>query len=82
MQNKIRRNAFLSIDFFRSSRAALAVLSAGASLVTASAASASQGPGIAPGTASAVTQLGMAIVVYGASASVIAAGLIGAMRRR
>jgi hypothetical protein len=43
---------------------------------------ASQGPGGAPGTASPVTQLVMAIVVYGSSALVLAAGLIGSLRRR
>ncbi len=42
---------------------------------------ASQGPGAGPGTASPVTQLIMAIVVYGVSALVIGAGLIGALRR-
>jgi hypothetical protein len=44
-------------------------------------ASASQGPGGGPGTASSVTQLTMAVVVYGAAALVIGAGLIGAVRR-
>jgi hypothetical protein len=46
----------------------------------AGAAFASQGPGGGPGTASAAMQLAMAILVYGASALVIAAGLIGAVR--
>jgi hypothetical protein len=55
--------------------AALALLSAGDAF-------ASQGPGIAPGTVGAATQLGMAIAVYGAAALVVAAGLIGALRRR
>jgi hypothetical protein len=44
-------------------------------------ASASQGPGGGPGTASSFTQLTMAVVVYGAAALVIGAGLIGAVRR-
>jgi hypothetical protein len=35
-----------------------------------------------PGTAGSFTQLVMAIVVYGASALVVGAGLIGAVRRR
>ena len=48
----------------------------------AHAAFASQGPGGGQGTAGSFTQLGMAIFVYGASALVIGAGLIGAMRRR
>ena len=43
---------------------------------------ASQGPGGGPGTASSVTQLAMAILVYGSSALVIGAGMIGAVRRR
>ena len=42
---------------------------------------ASQGPGGGPGTASSFTQLAMAIVVYGTSALVIGAGLIGLVRR-
>jgi hypothetical protein len=42
---------------------------------------ASQGPGAGPGTASHFTQLTMAILVYGVSALVIGAGLIGAVRR-
>ena len=46
-----------------------------------SAAFASQGPGAAPGTASSFIQLTMAILVYGAAALVIGAGLIGAVRR-
>lgn len=44
-------------------------------------ANASQGPGIAPGTASASLQLTMAIMVYGLSAAAIAAGAIGAFRK-
>jgi hypothetical protein len=43
---------------------------------------ASQGPGVATGTASHFTQLAMAIIVWGTSALVIGIGLIGAMRRR
>jgi hypothetical protein len=46
------------------------------------AALASQGPGTGPGTASGLTQLAMAIIVYGTSALVIVAGLIGAARGR
>jgi hypothetical protein len=60
---------------------ALSLMSAGASLC-ANAALASQGPGVGPGTASPVTQLVMAIIVYGTSALVIGAGLIGAARGR
>ncbi|WP_371423561.1 hypothetical protein [Tardiphaga sp.] len=45
-------------------------------------AQASQGPGVMHGTAGTTTQLAMAIIVYGGSAMVIAAGLIGAVRQR
>jgi hypothetical protein len=45
------------------------------------AALASQGPGTSAGTASGFTQLAMAILVYGASAFVVGAGLIGALRK-
>jgi hypothetical protein len=63
------------------SRVALAVTWTKA-LLFANAALASQGPGGGPGTAGHLTQLVMAIVVYGASALVVGAGLIGAARRR
>jgi hypothetical protein len=53
-----------------------------ASLLGTSAAFASQGPGGGLGTASPFTQLAMAILVYGVSAVVVGAGLIGAARRR
>jgi hypothetical protein len=59
---------------------ALAALT-GALLTIADAAIASQGPGVAAGTASSFTQAMMAILVYGASALVVAGGLIGALRR-
>jgi hypothetical protein len=51
-------------------------------LLPAGSAFASQGPGGGMGTASAFTQLAMAILVYGASALIVGAGLIGALRRR
>jgi hypothetical protein len=51
-------------------------------LLATSAAFASQGPGGGPGTAGSLTQLAMAILVYGTSALVVGAGLIGAARRR
>jgi len=63
------------------SRFAVALTSA-AALLFADAALASQGPGGGLGTASPFTQLVMAIIVYGSSALVIGAGLIGAVRRR
>ena len=47
----------------------------------ASTALASQGPGASMGTASPFTQLAMAVLVYGMSALVVGAGLIGAVRR-
>ena len=50
-------------------------------LLIAGAALASQGPGTAQGTATDSTQLTMAVLVYGAVALVICAGLIGALRR-
>jgi hypothetical protein len=43
---------------------------------------ASQGPGAGAGTAGQFTQLAMAVLVYGTSALVVGAGLIGALRRR
>ena len=62
----------------RSAAFALAV----ASIVLASdAALAAQGPGTGAGTASHFTQLAVAIFVYGASALVVGAGLIGALRK-
>jgi hypothetical protein len=59
---------------------AAAAIAAGVSW--ADAAFASQGPGGGPGTASGFTQLAMAIIVYGTSALVVGAGLIGMTRRR
>ena len=44
------------------------------------AALASQGPGAGPGTAGHLTQLAMAIVIYGGCALIVAAGLIGGLR--
>ncbi len=55
---------------------------AGGMLAAAGTALASQGPGVTPGTAGASLQLAMAILVYGCSALLIAAGLIGAARHR
>jgi hypothetical protein len=51
-------------------------------LISAPIALASQGPGGGPGTASASTQLVMAIVIYGGVALLFAAGLIGLLKRR
>ena len=62
------------------SRCAVAVLLTLTS--AASTALASQGPGTGPGTASALTQLVMAIVVYGAVTLIMAAGLARLLMRR
>jgi hypothetical protein len=45
------------------------------------AALASQGPGTGMGTAGHFTQLAMAVLVYGMSALVVGAGLVGALRQ-
>lgn len=66
----------------RISRVAFAAAAMAAVWLPASAALASQGPGGGPGTASDLTQLVMAIIVYGMSALVVGAGLIGAARQR
>ena len=71
-----------SLTRHRISRLAFAAISAVAGLSWANAAFASQGLGGGPGTASSFTQLAMAILVYGTSALVVGAGLIGATRRR
>lgn len=66
----------------RVARYAFGAASMLACLSFAGAALASQGPGGGPGTASQLTQLAMAVIVYGTSALVVGAGLIGAARRR
>jgi hypothetical protein len=66
----------------RLSRFAFAATAMVVCLSWTGAAFASQGPGGGPGTASSFTQLVMAIIVYGTSALVVGAGLIGAARRR
>jgi hypothetical protein len=69
-------------SFMRASvaRVTLAAI-ASAVLLSANAALASQGPGGGMGTASPFIQFAMAVLVYGTSAIVVAAGLIGAARR-
>jgi hypothetical protein len=62
-------------------RAALLALAVTSIALASQAALASQGPGTSAGTASTFTQLAMAILVYGTSALVIGAGLIGALRK-
>jgi hypothetical protein len=60
----------------RLSRAAIAACA----LLPAAGAFASQGPGGGMGTAGTLTQVAMAILVYGGSALIVGAGLIGALR--
>jgi hypothetical protein len=64
------------------SRIAVVTAAIAAGSLPAGAAFASQGPGGGLGTASGFTQLAMAILVYGSSAAIVAAGLIGAARQR
>ena len=64
------------------SRAAPAMTSIAAAVLWSSAALASQGPGAGMGTASPLTQTVMAVLVYGLSAIIVGAGLIGVVRRR
>ena len=52
-----------------------------AMLLPAAGAFASQGPGGGMGSASNFTQIAMAVLVYGAAALIVGAGLIGALRR-
>ena len=51
-------------------------------LLPAASALASQGPGGGMGSASSFMQSAMAVLVYGISALVVGAGLIGALLRR
>jgi hypothetical protein len=53
-----------------------------AALLLPASALASQGPGGGMGTAGNVTQIAMAVLVYGTAALIVGAGLIGALRRR
>jgi len=87
--NRIFDSAFcmeISMTSFRTrtaiSHAAPVVTSITAAVLWSSAALASQGPGGGMGTASHLTQMAMAILVYGISAVVVGAGLIGAVRGR
>jgi hypothetical protein len=76
----------ISMTSFRTraaiSRAMPASTSIAAAVLWSSAALASQGPGGGMGTATAFTQTVMAVLVYGISAIIVGAGLIGAVRRR
>jgi hypothetical protein len=66
----------------RKSRLTLVAASAALALLPASHALAARAPAGGPGTASALTQLVMGILVYGTLAAVIAVALIGALRHR
>ena len=76
----------ISMTLFRmhppTSRAAPVVTSITAAALWSSAALASQSPGAGMGTASPLTQTVMAVLVYGLSAIIVGAGLIGVVRRR
>ncbi|MFB9266265.1 hypothetical protein ACFFWD_24450 [Bradyrhizobium erythrophlei] len=63
-------------------RSALTAALCGSAMLGPDVAVASQGPGGGMGTASHLTQAVMAVLVYGTSAMVVAAGLIGALRGR
>jgi hypothetical protein len=74
--------SFQEIVMTSISRAAIAAAVIATEVSWANAVFASQGPGGGMGTASHLTQVAMAILVYGASALVVGAGLIGAARGR
>jgi hypothetical protein len=76
--NQLSREILMSRKNARLSRAAIAACA----LLPAASAVASQGPGGGLGTAGNFTQTAMAILVYGASALIVGAGLLGALRRR
>jgi hypothetical protein len=78
----LSRNVIMAQKISWKTRFAIALALAALALLETGHAFAAQGPGGGPGTASAFTQLVMAILVYGASAAIIAAGLIGALRQR
>ena len=63
-------------------RVALAAATIGTGMFCSDAVLASQGPGGGIGTAGHLTQVAMAVLVYGVSALVVCAGLIGAARGR
>lgn len=60
----------------------LAAAALAGSMISIDVALASQGPGGGMGTASPLTQMLMALAVYGTTGAVVAAGLIGAVRQR
>jgi hypothetical protein len=78
-RNQLTREIAMSRKNARLSRAAIA---AACAVLPAASALASQGPGGGMGTAGNFAQAAMAILVYGAAALIVGAGLIGALRRR
>ena len=68
--------------FRRTSEGSRLVVAACAMLLPVGSALASQGPGGGMGTASSLTQVTMAVLVYGTAALIVGTGLIGALRRR
>jgi hypothetical protein len=75
--NRLSREIAMS----RKNSSVLRAAIAAAMLWPSASAFASQGPGGGVGTASDFTQVVMAVLVYGASALIVGAGLIGALRR-
>jgi hypothetical protein len=75
-------NQLREIVMFRKASSRLAFAVTAAMLLPAASAFASQGPGGGMGSASSLTQIAMAVIVYGASALIVGTGLIGALRRR
>jgi hypothetical protein len=67
---------------FRRTQITRLAIGACAMLLPVGSALASQGPGGGMGTASSLTQVTMAVLVYGTAALIVGAGLIGALRRR
>jgi hypothetical protein len=77
-----RNQSSREIAMPRKNASVLRAAIAAALLLPAASAFASQGPGGGMGTAGSFTQVTMAVLVYGASALIVGAGLIGALRRR
>jgi len=77
--NQLSREIVMPRTSYRISRFAIAACAA---LLPVASALASQGPGGGMGTASSLTQVAMAVLVYGASALIVGAGLVGALRGR
>jgi hypothetical protein len=63
-------------------RRATAAAALMAAFMTLDTALASQGPGTGPGTAGPATQLVVAVLVYGSSAAIVVAAMIGMWMRR